>query len=69
MKHSTLYYAGYKHLSCDNKTHTHRLLNLSTKEIELWAPTTDGCGILYEDAILMFIGFEGRNYRYGTDHN
>lgn len=53
MKHCMMYYAGYKHLSCDTKTHTHKLYNLSTHEVEIWQPTR-GLGIPYKNTKLRF---------------
>lgn len=59
MKHCLMELAGYKHLSCDKVTHIHRLLNLETKEVELWILAPPGaCGIRYKNSYLTFLDFE-----------
>jgi hypothetical protein len=56
MKHCKMYYAGYKHLTCDRNTHQHRLLNLQTNEVELWCPIPSDIkiGIPYKNTFLKF---------------
>lgn len=59
MKHCKMYYAGYIHLSCDSRTHIHRLLNLQTRQVELWRTVgRTGFGIPYKNTFLAFLTFE-----------
>lgn len=58
MRHSRMFYAGYKHLTCDRSDHTHRLLNLETKQIEIWEETRDSLGIPYRNTHLRFRNIE-----------
>lgn len=54
MRHCMMYYAGYKHLSCDRATHEHRLQNLHTKQVEIWVPNHYQVGIPYKNTFLEF---------------
>lgn len=59
MKLCKMKLAGYQHLSCDRKTHTHRLLNLQTNQIEIWVSVgQDRIGISYKNTKLAFFSFE-----------
>jgi hypothetical protein len=68
MKHCMMYYAGYRHLSCDKNTHTHTLLNLNTNELELWKTCRHANGIRYKNTSLKFIKFiNGGNYEQSNN--
>lgn len=67
MKHCKMYYAGYQHLSCDTKTHTHRLLNIESGEIEIWQACRCKIGIPYKNTTLRFLQMDWGNYGY--NHN
>lgn len=58
MRHSIMEIAGYKHLTCDRNDHTHRLLNLTTHDIEVWEITHDNVGIPYKNTYLRFKDIE-----------
>ncbi len=60
MEHRYLKYAGYKHLSCDRKTRIHKLLNLETKQIEIWEESDLNVGVPFKNTHLIFIKIIGR---------
>lgn len=65
MKHCKMYYAGYQHLSCDTKTHIHKLKNIDTGQIEMWKTCRCQTGIPYKNSNLVFLRMEwGEHYEH-----